>query len=44
MRSLGAYDYFTKPYNLDEVAISIERALNMRRLELESWITTASRG
>jgi response regulator RpfG family c-di-GMP phosphodiesterase len=32
---LGAYDYFTKPYNLDEVAISIERALNMRRLELE---------
>jgi putative two-component system response regulator len=32
---LGAYDYFTKPYNLDEVAISIARALNMRRLELE---------
>jgi putative nucleotidyltransferase with HDIG domain len=32
---LGAYDYFTKPYNLDEVAISIARALNVRRLELE---------
>jgi response regulator RpfG family c-di-GMP phosphodiesterase len=32
---LGAYDYFTKPYNLDEVAISISRALNTRRLELE---------
>jgi len=32
---LGAYDYFTKPYNLDEVAISIARALNTRRLELE---------
>ncbi len=32
---LGAYDYFTKPYNLDEVAISVGRALNTRRLELE---------
>jgi putative nucleotidyltransferase with HDIG domain len=32
---LGAYDYFTKPYNLDEVALSVERALNTRRLELE---------
>ncbi len=32
---LGAYDYFTKPYNLDEVAISVARALNTRRLELE---------
>jgi putative two-component system response regulator len=32
---LGAYDYFTKPYNLDEVAISVKRALNTRRLELE---------
>ncbi|MDD4923239.1 MAG: response regulator [Dehalococcoidales bacterium] len=32
---LGAYDYFTKPYNLDEVALSVARALNTRRLELE---------
>ena len=32
---LGAYDYFTKPYNLDEVVISVGRALNTRRLELE---------
>ncbi len=32
---MGAYDYFTKPYNLDEVALSIARALNTRRLELE---------
>jgi response regulator RpfG family c-di-GMP phosphodiesterase len=32
---LGAYDYFTKPYNLDEVAFSVARALNTRRLELE---------
>ena len=32
---LGAYDYFPKPFNLDEVAISVARALNTRRLELE---------
>ncbi|NLL90708.1 MAG: response regulator [Dehalococcoidales bacterium] len=34
---LGAYDYFTKPYNLDEVVISVARALNTRRLELEIY-------
>jgi len=32
----GAYDYITKPFNLDEVALSIERALEKRRLELEN--------
>jgi putative two-component system response regulator len=31
----GAYDYITKPFNLDEVVLSIERALEKRRLELE---------
>jgi len=32
----GAYDYVVKPFNLDEVAISAERALEKRRLELEN--------
>jgi putative two-component system response regulator len=32
----GAYDYVTKPFNLDEVVLSIERALEKRRLELEN--------
>ncbi len=32
----GAYDYLTKPFNLDEVVLSIERALKKRRLELEN--------
>jgi putative two-component system response regulator len=32
----GAYDYITKPFNLDEVVLSIERALERRRLELEN--------
>ena len=32
----GAYDYITKPFNLDEVIISIGRALEKRRLELEN--------
>jgi len=31
----GAYDYFTKPFALDEVVLSVERALEKRRLELE---------
>ena len=33
---LGAYDYITKPFNLDEVTISVDRALEKRRLELEN--------
>ncbi len=32
----GAYDYLTKPFNLDEVVLSIDRALEKRRLELEN--------
>ena len=32
----GAYDYVAKPLNLDEVLLSIERALEKRRLELEN--------
>ncbi|MBM2830954.1 MAG: domain virulence regulator [Dehalococcoidia bacterium] len=32
----GAYDYLTKPFNLDEVILSAQRALEKRRLELEN--------
>jgi putative two-component system response regulator len=32
----GAYDYLTKPFNLDEVVLSVGRALEKRRLELEN--------
>jgi len=32
----GAYDYLTKPFNLDEVILSVDRALDKRRLELEN--------
>jgi response regulator RpfG family c-di-GMP phosphodiesterase len=32
----GAYDYITKPFNLDEVIFSVRRALEKRRLELEN--------
>jgi putative two-component system response regulator len=32
----GAYDYVAKPFNLDEVSFSVERALEMRRLALEN--------
>ncbi len=32
----GAYDYITKPFNLDEVVLSVGRALGKRRLELEN--------
>lgn len=31
----GAYDYVTKPFNMDDVLISVDRALERRRLELE---------
>ena len=33
---LGAYDYITKPFNLDEVILSVGNALEKRRLELEN--------
>jgi len=32
----GAYDYITKPFNLDEVVLSVGKALEKRRLELEN--------
>ena len=32
----GAYDYLTKPFNLDEVVLNVNRALENRRLELEN--------
>ncbi len=32
----GAYDYLIKPFNLDEVVMSVERALERRRLRLEN--------
>jgi putative two-component system response regulator len=32
---LGADDYICKPFNLDEVSLAIERALEKRRLQLE---------
>jgi putative two-component system response regulator len=32
----GAYDYLTKPFNLDEVVLSVGRALERRKLELEN--------
>jgi putative two-component system response regulator len=33
MIHLGAYDYIVKPFNLDQVMISVNRALEKRRLE-----------
>jgi len=32
----GAYDYILKPFNLDEVVLNVERALEKRKLELEN--------
>lgn len=32
----GAHDYLNKPFNLDEVVISVDRALEKRRLKLEN--------
>ena len=34
----GAYDYLVKPFDLDEVTLSVDRALEKRRLELENRI------
>lgn len=31
----GAFDYLTKPFNLDEVSIRVERAIELRRLRRE---------
>ena len=32
----GAYDYLTKPFDIDEVAVVIERALETRRLRVDN--------
>ena len=32
----GAYDYITKPFNLEEVILSVARALEKRQLEIEN--------
>lgn len=32
----GASDYLTKPFNLDEVILSVDRSLQIRKLELEN--------
>ncbi|MBI5455107.1 MAG: sigma-54-dependent Fis family transcriptional regulator [Deltaproteobacteria bacterium] len=32
----GAYDYFTKPFNIDEVRINIKKALKLKSLEEEN--------
>jgi len=32
----GAFDYITKPFNREELRITLERALRMRRLEKEN--------
>ena len=33
---LGAFDYITKPFNLDEIGIVIEKALNLSKLQKEN--------
>lgn len=33
---MGAYDYITKPFNLDEVCIAVERAMEKRNLILKN--------
>ncbi len=35
---LGAFDYVTKPFNLEEIGIVIERALELSRLERENLL------
>ncbi|HEY4706281.1 MAG TPA: sigma-54 dependent transcriptional regulator [Thermodesulfobacteriota bacterium] len=32
----GAYDYFIKPFNIDEVKLTIKKALELKRLEREN--------
>lgn len=32
----GAYDYFTKPFNIDEIKLNIKKALKARTLETEN--------
>jgi len=37
----GAYDYLTKPFDIDEVAVVIERALEARKLRVDNQRLTA---
>jgi DNA-binding NtrC family response regulator len=39
----GAYDYLRKPFDIDEVAVVMERALEARRLRLENRRLSAER-
>ena len=39
----GAYDYLTKPFNLDEVGMLTERALESRRLRVDNRLLVAER-
>lgn len=32
----GAFDYFTKPFNVDEIRLNIRKALKLRNLEVEN--------
>ncbi len=32
----GAYDYFTKPFNVDEIKLNVRKALNLRELKREN--------
>ena len=34
----GAYDYITKPFDLEDIGYSVHRALEKRRLELENKV------
>ena len=34
----GAYDYFTKPFNIEEIKLHIKRSLEWRRLERENML------
>ncbi len=34
----GAYDYFTKPFNVDEIKLNIKKALRLKALEKENEI------
>jgi DNA-binding NtrC family response regulator len=37
----GAFDYITKPFNRDELRLTLERALRLRRLEKENVVLRA---
>jgi DNA-binding NtrC family response regulator len=41
---LGAYDYINKPFNLDEVALEVEKALETSRLRREVRTLRSSQG